>query len=1029
MANKVHSSNLMSYMNKLLTILFLGLVIQLCAEEPNKAVAVPQEPAKPAEAKPVQAPKPPETKPEVVKPAEVKTEVAKPPVPKPETPKPVAQPAVVAKPSPAPAPEKPVVAPVVATPVVAKPPIPNFHSKIRPILEVSCIQCHGIEKQKGKLRLDQSPFALKGGETGPAIVPEDFAKSLLIERIALAADHDDIMPPKGDPLSPDQVKLLKDWIAGGAPWPKDIELRAKTRADLVREQLFANKKLVAVEVFPSKVSLETSSDHHKLVVLATYDDDTTRDVTLDATFSISDATTARLDRNGIFPAKDGSTSVRVTFAGRNVDVPITVKDASTPRNVSFRLDVMPVFMRAGCNTGSCHGSARGQDGFMLSLFGYDPNGDHHRITRQLSTRRINLAIPEESMLLEKSIEAVPHTGGKLFEKGSQYYDSILTWLKDGANNDPADIPQPTSIEILPPKLLLEGTGATQKMAVIARYSDGTDRDVTDLAVFQSNNDNSASITKEGVVTAQKRGEAFIMARFATFTVGSQAIVIPAGLTYSRPKVAETNYVDKLVNEKLHKLRVIPSGLCSDEAFIRRTSLDIAGVLPDIEEQTKFISSTDPKKREKLIDELLDRKEFTEMWVMKFAELLQIRTQQNNQVSYKATLLYHNWLKERIATNVPIDKIVQELLSSTGGTFKAPATNYYQIERDTLKVAENAAQVFMGMRIQCAQCHNHPFDRWTMDDYYSFAAFFSQIGRKNAEDPREVIVYNRRSGDMKHKIDGRVMLPKFLGGAQPEIPRSTDRRVVLAKWLASAENPYFARNLANIVWQHFFGVGIIEPVDDVRVSNPASNPELLDDLSHRFTEYNYDFKRLVRDICNSQTYQRTTHTNESNVSDTRNFSHANLRRLRAEVLLDVITQVTSTKNKFKGLPTGARAVQIADGNVSNYFLTTFGRATRETVCSCEVKMEPSLSQALHLLNGDITHNRIRSGGLVNQLLNVEKKPPVDALDFLYKSTLCRSPSVEERKPILAVIESEEDKKGVLEDVFWALLNSKEFIFNH
>ncbi|MBT3469292.1 MAG: hypothetical protein HN467_08215, partial [Opitutae bacterium] len=359
----------MSYMNKLLTILFLGLVIQLCAEEPNKAVAVPQEPAKPAEAKPVQAPKPPETKPEVVKPAEVKTEVAKPPVPKPETPKPVAQPAVVAKPSPAPAPEKPVVAPVVATPVVAKPPIPNFHSKIRPILEVSCIQCHGIEKQKGKLRLDQSPFALKGGETGPAIVPEDFAKSLLIERIALAADHDDIMPPKGDPLSPDQVKLLKDWIAGGAPWPKDIELRAKTRADLVREQLFANKKLVAVEVFPSKVSLETSSDHHKLVVLATYDDDTTRDVTLDATFSISDATTARLDRNGIFPVKDGSTSVRVTFAGRNVDVPITVKDASTPRNVSFRLDVMPVFMRAGCNTGSCHGSARGQDGFMLSLFG------------------------------------------------------------------------------------------------------------------------------------------------------------------------------------------------------------------------------------------------------------------------------------------------------------------------------------------------------------------------------------------------------------------------------------------------------------------------------------------------------------------------------------------------------------------------------------------------------------------------------------------------------------------------------------
>ena len=664
---------------------------------------------------------------------------------------------------------------------------------------------------------------------------------------------------------------------------------------------------------------------------------------------------------------------------------------------------------------------------MLSLFGYDPDGDHHRITRQLSTRRLNLALPSESLIVEKAVEAVPHTGAKRFDVGSPYYNTLVEWIEDGAPNDAKDVAKPTGIEILPPKLLLEGEGATQQMTVIARYSDGTERDVTPLVVFQSNNDNSATISPDGMVTANNRGEAFVMARFATFTVGSQVVVIPEGLNYRRPTLVPNNYIDDLVYDKLHKLRMTPSELCSDEAFARRSFLDITGLLPEPDELAEFLADSNPEKRNKLVQSLLDRKEFTEMWVMKWAELLQIRTQQNNQVSYKATLLYHNWLKDRIANNMPFDKIVQELLSSTGGTFKSPATNFYQIERDTLKVTENVAQVFMGMRIQCAQCHNHPFDRWTMDDYYSFASFFSQIGRKNAEDPREVIVFNRRSGDVKHPVGGRTMTPKFLGGAAPEITRAQDRRAILATWLASADNPFFAPNLANIIWAHFFGIGIIEPVDDVRVSNPASNPELLAALAKRFTEYNYDFKRLVYDICTSRTYQLATRTNESNAADTRNFAHGRIRRLRAEVLLDVITQVTQTKNKFKGLPLGARAVQIADGNVGNYFLTTFGRATRETVCSCEVKMEPSLSQALHLINGDIVQSRIQSGGLTGELL--EEHPPAEVLRQLYLRTLCRPPSDDEQAAILGQLQNEPDKKAVMDDVFWALLNSKEFIFTH
>jgi hypothetical protein len=336
---------------------------------------------------------------------------------------------------------------------------------------------------------------------------------------------------------------------------------------------------------------------------------------------------------------------------------------------------------------------------------------------------------------------------------------------------------------------------------------------------------------------------------------------------------------------------------------------------------------------------------------------------------------------------------------------------------------------MGMRIQCAQCHNHPFDRWTMDDYYSFAAFFSQIGRKNGEDPRERIVFDKGEGEIKHPVGGRTMAPKFLGGDSPDV-KGKDRRKVLADWLASPDNPYFARNLANIVWAHFFGKGIIDPVDDVRVSNPASNPELLDELARRFTSYKYDFKKLVRDLCTSRTYQLATESNATNETDTRNFAKGPIRRIRAEVLLDVISEVTDTPNKFKGLPLGARAVQIADGNTSNYFLKTFGRASRETVCSCEVKMEPNLSQALHLLNGDTVNARIQQGGVVKKLVDAGKKGP-EILDELYLRCLGRRPAEEEARKILAQVPAE-DKNALrqgLEDVFWALLNANEFIFNH
>ncbi len=914
----------------------------------------------------------------------------------------------------------------------------DFVRDIQPILEFHCVSCHNEFEAKAGLRFDKASHFFAGSDGGLSLVKGKPDESLLIELVSLPADDSDVMPPKGRTLNKEEIAKLRQWIAEGATWPEELTLVAKKEEDFKAAEPLADrgKKLVKIEAFPEDVVLEKARDFQSVVVMATYEDDTTVDVTKNATFTFADPSLVDLKTRNIFvPKKDGKTELEVKVANQSVKLPVEVKEAAVDRPIDFHLDVMPVFMSEGCNTGACHGSARGQDGFMLSLFGYDPEGDHYRLTREMAGHRINLAIPEESLLVEKSIEAVPHTGGKLFEKGSDAYKTFVEWIANGATKRPAEeVPKIVSLHLYPPKLVLEGADSTQQLTVRVKFSDGHDRDVTDLAVFVTNNEPVANVSEKGLVTAGKRGEAFIMARYDTHTVGIQAIVIPEDLEYTRPKSQENNYIDKLVHDKLHKLRILPSGLCSDEEFLRRASLDIVGLLPTPEEYEAFVKDQDPAKRSKKIDEYLERPEFTEMWVMKWSELLKIRSNRNIAlgISYKAALLYHGWLRDQIAANRPFNEIVIDMLTAEGGSFANPATNFYQVERNTLQLAENVAQVFMGMRLQCAQCHNHPFDRWTMDDYYSWAAFFAQIGRKEGVDPREQIVFNRGSGEVKHFVGGRNMPPKFLGGEEPDV-KGKDRRRVLAEWMASPQNIHFSRNVANIVWSHFFGVGIIDPVDDVRISNPASNPELLDALATKFQgEYEYDFRQLVRDICNSATYQRTTKANPTNKDDLTNFSKARIRRQRAEVMLDTITQVTETKNKFRGLPLGARAVQIADGNTTDYFLTTFGRATRETVCSCEVKMDPSLSQALHLLNGPTVTQKVEQGGVVKRLL-AEGKTPEQVIDEIYIRCFTRRPTAEEKKQLMgqvtAVGEDKAQREQVLNDVFWAVLNSKEFMFNH
>jgi hypothetical protein len=764
-----------------------------------------------------------------------------------------------------------------------------------------------------------------------------------------------------------------------------------------------------LKVFPASVDLQGQDDRQSIVVQEVNDQGTTRDVTATAKYRLADESLAALKGQILYPKKDGTTKLLIEAGKLKAEIPVTVKDAVAKRPVSFRLDVMPVFMKHGCNNGSCHGAARGKDGFMLSLFGYDPAGDYYRLTRAIVGRRVDVAVPEKSLLLEKSVGSVAHTGGKLFDTNHDDYRTLLNWVKAGAPDDAPGTPEPVGVELLPSKVVFAGKGQSQTTVVLAKYTDGSVRDVTRLALYMTNNEAIAAIDKDGVVKGGGRGGAFVFARFGKFTVGSEVIVLPTDDRFTWPNIPEHNYIDTLVFDKLKKLHLAPSELAGDDAFLRRVYLDLIGLPPSREEYDAFLADKDPKKRGKLIDMLLERPEFVDMWTMKWGELLRIRAA-NNQPQYgrdaKAMFSYSAWVKDQMARNRPLNEFAAELLVGSGSNFRSPTANLYT-SSDRLtpeKTAEDIAQVFLGTRIQCAQCHNHPFDRWTMDDYYGFAAFFAGLNLRRGVEGREVVVTNNNAvNTVPHLVDGRRMKPKFLGGAVPEV-EGQDPRKALAEWLTSPENTAFSQTMANIIWSHFFGRGIVEPVDDVRISNPPSNKELLEELGKKLAAYGFDKKKLVRDICNSRTYQLSSTPNSSNELDDSYFSHSYVRRLRAEVLLDTITRITGTEDRFNLSPPGTRAVQIHTGEVTNYFLTTFGRAPRETPCSCEVIREANLSQALHLVNGDTITQKISQTKLISGML-ADKKNPEEIIEELYIRVLCRKPTADEKKKLTEVVRRE------------------------
>jgi len=788
----------------------------------------------------------------------------------------------------------------------------------------------------------------------------------------------------------------------------------------------------SLHVEPSSIELRTARDQQSIVVSARFSDGSSRDVTAEVQL-LPDSLNAIGGTEPIVewvgeafvPKQNGTAKIKFRMTGFECEATIAVSGSQSQPAIGFRNEVMPTLTRAGCNTGKCHGSASGKDGFRLSLFGYDPKGDHNRLTREMSGRRIQLTDPENCLLVAKATGEVAHTGGQRIEKGTRAYETLLQWLYEGANPDTADSIVPIEIDVFPKQSVFSKPVGQQKLVVVARYSDGSQRDVTPLAVFMSNNDSAAGVSEDGLVSVNGPGAAFVLARFDQFTEGAKIIVRP-DQDFEYLQLPILDEIDQFVDKRLQFLHLLPSEIADDKQFLRRVTIDLVGLLPTPNEYIQFVNDRDSGKRSKLIDRLLERAEFRDIWVMKWAELLQIRT--NNGVSPKALRLYDQWLRDAVHAGTTVDKIVKVLLPASGGSLENPATNYYQTETTPQLLAENVAQVFLGTRIQCAQCHNHPFDRWTMDDYYGFASFFSQVGYKQAKDPRELTIYNAGEGEMRHPTDNRKVTPKFLGGNVPSFQEGQDYRQSLGDWVSSHENKAFAKNISNIVWAHFFGVGIVDPVDDMRVSNPPSNPELLDHLAQRLVTHNFEIKDLIREICNSRTYQLATKRNGSNQWDEREFSHQKIRRMRAEVLLDCITQATETTDRLPGLPAGSRAVQVADGLAAHYFLTTFGRSNRSSPCTCEVKTSPTLSQALHLLNGETTGGKVTDGKVILRMLE-SGKPLGDVIKAIYIRCLTREPTDEEFKSVYEKLAAYPEAKEGLEDLFWAVLNSNEFVFNH
>ena len=725
----------------------------------------------------------------------------------------------------------------------------------------------------------------------------------------------------------------------------------------------------------------------------------------------------------------------------------TTLATETVEEISFTNDIVPILSKAGCNGGGCHGALAGKAGFRLSLFGYDPDSDHLAITRDALGRRVDLTKPATSLLLTKPTMGVPHKGGKRLDVGSDDYQRLAAWIAAGCPGPQPDERQLESISIEPAEAVVS-PGDDVAFAVTARYSDGTTRDVTHWARFTATDATVASVNDSGVATALGHGSGAITAWFS-----SQIAVGRVTAPFANELAAETfanapraNLIDDLVLEQLARLKLAPTPPCDDATLLRRAFLDTIGRLPTPEEVRDYLADTSPKKRERLVDLLLARPEFVDYWSYKWADMFLVTGSALRPAAVKA---YASWIRDRVAEDMPWDQLVREVVTATGSSVENGATNFFAVHQDPETMAENTSQAFLSLSIGCAKCHNHPLEKWTNDQYYAFANLFARVRAKgwggdarNGDGVRTLYVEPR--GDLLQPRTGRPQPPAPLDGEPLDPASPVDRREALAAWLTSPDNPYFTRAIVNRVWANFFGIGIVNAVDDLRATNPASNEPLLAALAEFTVENGYDLKALMRLILLSETYRRGSQVLPENEGDRLWFARAYPTRLMAEVLSDAISDVTSVRDTYTEIALNdgstqkvdaygkdTRALELSDSAVKNYFLETFGRNDREITCECERSNQPSLVQVLHLSNGSTLNDKLAAkNGYLTQLLATEPANET-ILEDAWLRTLSRFPTEEETKPFLEMLEAAapEEKRAVVEDLYWSLLTSREFLFRH
>ncbi|MSU28203.1 MAG: DUF1553 domain-containing protein [Pedosphaera sp.] len=798
----------------------------------------------------------------------------------------------------------------------------------------------------------------------------------------------------------------------------------------------------SLTLLPAKFTLDGPAAEQRLVLELAEGKTLLGQITNNVTFTSSNPKVVRIEDGLAIAVGNGTATVTGKSARSSAKAEVRVVNMEKPFEWSFRNHLQPVLTKTGCNAGACHGAAGGQGGFKLSLRGYDVDGDHRAITRSALGRRVTVAEPAHSLLLIKPTTAVPHKGGERFTTNSLDYRILSEWI---ANGTPA--PQPgdariTKIEVLPEQVTLK-PGVPQQLLVRATFSNGESRDVTRYAKFTSANNAVCVVSDDGLVTVMGRGEGAISAWFlsrlalATVTVPFDNKLASATFT----KAPKRNFIDELVNEKLKALNVPPSPRCSDSEFIRRAFLDTIGTLPSAAEVRAFLADTSPKKRDELIERLLARPEFVDYWSYKWSDLLLVN---GAKLPQPAMWSYYQWIRGHVEANTPWDEFVRQLVTAKGSTLDNGAANYFVLHDDPTLMAETTTVAFMGLAINCAKCHNHPLEKWTNDQYYEFANLFARVRTKNGPGgDGDKIIFAAASGDVPALLSGKPLPPRPLDGKPIALDAPGDRRDALAAWLTARENPYFTRSIANRVWANFMGVGLVEAVDDLRVTNPSSNEKLLSALAKFLADQRYDLKALMRAILQSETYQRGSESLPGNAADARFYSRYYTRRLMAEAMLDAFSQVTGVPTEFRrdlrnanrGLgdryPVNLRAFQLPDSNIASYFLKTFGRADRLQTCECERTEEPSLAQALHIANGDTINAKLATkDNRIAQLL-AAKKSNEEILDEAFLSTLSRPPTATEKARSLKLLADagEPERRAALEDLYWSLLSSKEFLFNH